>query len=325
MKFIDQCHAEIAECMHNPISGLAKFTNAVIAFLIILSVATIPAHFIPDLAYAYDGLVFFDKVVVSLFTLEYALRIWTAKNPIKYIFSWWGLVDLLAILPFYLGQLGLIARPELFLGLRMLRLFKLGRIYAVARSEMSQRAKEQHGSFHVMPGEEIEYIAQRHWTVYVTSLFFPLILTMVGVLAMLFLLQASLIGGLLLGFAFVFFAFVMFIKLWLDFNYDLVYITNQRIVFQRRELFGSNLNEVNYVAITNIKPDTTGFIRWLFRCGDIIVETSAVQGSITFKNTSHPHRVVDEISRNRQEIVNRGGRTQNRATMGAQDAETQVF
>jgi len=309
MKFLDHCHSGLTECMHNPISMWAKLTNALIAFLIVLSVATIPAHFISDLEYAHAGLEIFDKIVVSIFTLEYFLRIWTAKKPFRYIFSWWGLVDLLAILPFYLGQVGLIARPELFLSLRILRLFKLGRIYAVARSEMSHKAKDHHGSFRVMPGEEIEYIAQRHWTVYLGSLVFPMVLTTVGILSMLFCLPLNTWIGVGIGCAFVFFALMLFIKLWLDFNYDLIYITSQRVVFQRRELFGAHLNEVSYVAITNIKPDTTGLLRWLLRCGDIIIETSAMQGAITFKHTGDPYRVVDEISKNRQDILKRATST----------------
>ena len=304
MKIVHDCHHHLTECLHNPISMWAKITNALIAFLIILSVATIPAHFVPDLAYAHNALDIFDKIVVSIFTIEYFLRIWTAKHPFKYIFSWWGLVDLLAIVPFYGGQLGLISRPELFLGLRILRLFKLGRIYTVERSHVSHDAKKQHGSFHVMDGETIEYVAQRHWNVYITAICFPIILTTVGILTMLFIIPLSLLIGVIIGMMFTLFALSLFVKVWLDFNYDLIYITNQRVVFQRRELFGANLNEVNYVAITNIRPDTTGFFRWIFRCGDIIIDTSAVTGSIRFNHASHPHKIVDEISRNRQGILN---------------------
>lgn len=311
MKIIDRCRHELTECLHNPISLWAKLINALIAFLIVLSVATIPVHFISDLAYSHPALETFDKIIVSLFTLEYFLRIWTAKKPLKYIFSWWGLVDLLAILPFYLGQLGLLARPELFLGLRILRLFKLGRIYTVERSEVSHRAKESHGSFKVMDGETIEYVAQRHWTVYVVALFFPLILTTVGILSMLFLIPISLIFGIAVGIGFNFFAGTLFLKIWLDFNYDLIYVTTERIVFQRRELFGEQINEINYIAITNIKPDTTGLIRWFFRFGDIIIDTSAMQGAITFKHAADPHKVVDEISKNRHDMIRHGMSPQN--------------
>lgn len=303
MKFIEKCHHELTECLHNPVSIWAKITNALIAFLIVLSVATIPAHFIPDIDFAHEGLEIFDKIVVSIFTIEYFLRIWTAKKPFRYIFSWWGLVDLLAILPFYLGQIGLISRPELFLGLRILRLFKLGRIYTVARSETNHKSHEQHGKFHVIPGEIIKHIAQRHWTVYVGALVFPMLLTTGGILSMLFLWQINIWAAICTGGLFTLFALALFMKLWLDFNYDLIYITNRRVVFQRRELFGANLNEVNYIAITNIKPDTTGFVRWMLRYGDIIIETSAMQGAITFKHASEPFVVVDEISKNRQEIL----------------------
>ena len=43
-----------------------------------------------------------EVVTVALFTLEYALRILVADKRLGFIFSFYGLVDLLAILPFFL-------------------------------------------------------------------------------------------------------------------------------------------------------------------------------------------------------------------------------
>lgn len=55
-----------------------------------------------------------------LFSVEYILRIYVAKNPFKYIFSFYGLVDLIAILPFYLS---------LSIDLKALRAFRIFRIF----------------------------------------------------------------------------------------------------------------------------------------------------------------------------------------------------
>ena len=81
----------------------------------------------------------FEVITVVVFTAEYLLRIWTAdllfpeeKHPrIKYIFSFMALIDLLAILPFYVpfisADLRFLRMMRLFRLFRLLRVFKLGR------------------------------------------------------------------------------------------------------------------------------------------------------------------------------------------------------
>ena len=73
-----------------------------------------------------------EIVVVSIFTLEYILRILTAKRPGRYVFSFWGFVDFIAIAPFYLG-LGADGRSLRALRLlRILRTLKLFRYHSAA-------------------------------------------------------------------------------------------------------------------------------------------------------------------------------------------------
>ena len=83
----------------------------------------------------------FEVVTVIVFTIEYLLRIWTAdllfpetKHPrLKYIFSFMAIIDLLAILPFYLpfiaADLRFLRMMRLFRLFRLLRVFKLGRYF----------------------------------------------------------------------------------------------------------------------------------------------------------------------------------------------------
>ena len=83
----------------------------------------------------------FETITVIVFTIEYILRIWTAdllypeaKHPrLKYIFSLMALIDLLAILPFYLpfisADLRFLRMMRLFRLFRLLRVFKLGRYF----------------------------------------------------------------------------------------------------------------------------------------------------------------------------------------------------
>ena len=45
--------------------------------------------------------VWLELVVTAVFTFEYFLRIISWPNPLKYIFSFWGIIDLATILPLY--------------------------------------------------------------------------------------------------------------------------------------------------------------------------------------------------------------------------------
>ena len=83
----------------------------------------------------------FETITVVVFTVEYILRVWTAdllypesKHPrLKYVFSFMALIDLLAILPFYLpfisADLRFLRMMRLFRLFRLLRVFKLGRYF----------------------------------------------------------------------------------------------------------------------------------------------------------------------------------------------------
>ena len=66
----------------------------------------------------------FDYVVCALFLVEYLLRVWCARSKLKFMFSFYGLIDLMAAIPFYLFVAADLRVLRLF---RLLRLFKLSR------------------------------------------------------------------------------------------------------------------------------------------------------------------------------------------------------
>lgn len=110
--------------------------------LIILSVISIILQSFEDLAERFDMLFsLFEIMTVIVFTVEYLLRIWTAdllfpdaKRPrLKYLVSFMAIIDLLAILPFYLpflsADLRFLRMIRLFRLFRLLRVFKFGRYF----------------------------------------------------------------------------------------------------------------------------------------------------------------------------------------------------
>ncbi len=66
-----------------------------------------------------------------LFTLEYAVRLWSSPEPRKYIFSFFGIVDLLSVVPTYLGLF--LTGPQFLVVLRTIRLLRAFRILKMAR------------------------------------------------------------------------------------------------------------------------------------------------------------------------------------------------
>jgi len=68
-----------------------------------------------------------EWIFTGIFTLEYGVRIWVAKSSKKYLFSALGIIDLLAILPAYLGII--FASGHYLLVIRALRLLRVFRIF----------------------------------------------------------------------------------------------------------------------------------------------------------------------------------------------------
>jgi len=96
--------------------------------LIILSLFTFSMETLPNLdPKVRHALAYFEAITVILFTIEYALRVYVADRRLSYIFSFYGIVDLLAIVPFYLA-LGVDLRS-----LRAMRLLRLFRLFKLVR------------------------------------------------------------------------------------------------------------------------------------------------------------------------------------------------
>lgn len=102
--------------------------------LIIFSLVTFSISTLPNLTGQTRALLWtIEAITVTIFTVEYVLRVLVADRKLKYIFSFYGVIDLLAILPFYMA-IGMDLRSvRAFRLLRMLRILKLIRYSTAAR------------------------------------------------------------------------------------------------------------------------------------------------------------------------------------------------
>ncbi|MDH7914557.1 ion transporter [Winogradskyella sp. SYSU M77433] len=113
---------------------LSKSFAFFIQFLIILSVITFSVETLPNLKPQTKVILNSIEVFcVIIFTVEYVARIYVSDKKLKFIFSFFGLIDLLAILPFYLS-FGIDLRS-----LRVLRMFRLFRLLKLARYNRAMR------------------------------------------------------------------------------------------------------------------------------------------------------------------------------------------
>lgn len=66
-----------------------------------------------------------------LFTFEYYLRIYCLKRPLKYVLSFWGIIDFLSIFPAYLSLI--VPATQALTVLRLLRVMRIFRIFKLTR------------------------------------------------------------------------------------------------------------------------------------------------------------------------------------------------
>jgi len=101
-------------------------------WLILISILSIFLESLPRLSKDYlEYLYRIEWVITVLFTIEYIARIWIVRNKLKYLKSFFGIIDLLAILPAYLSIF--IAGSQFALILRIFRLLRVFRILNLGR------------------------------------------------------------------------------------------------------------------------------------------------------------------------------------------------
>jgi voltage-gated potassium channel len=96
-----------------------------VQFLIVVSLVSFSIETLPDLPPRYKLVLDrVETVCVLLFTAEYILRFSVSSNRFKFVTSFFGVIDLLAILPFYLST---------GLDLRVIRAFRLLRLFRILK------------------------------------------------------------------------------------------------------------------------------------------------------------------------------------------------
>ena len=137
------------------------FDYSIQAFIFI-SIISFAFETIQNLNPEFLKILYIEEIIlVIIFTIEYLLRIYVADNKIKFIFSFYGLIDLFAVLPFYINS-GIDLRSiRIFRFIRLIRLMKFFRY-----SRAVKRYKE---AFHFIKAELIMFLAAAGFLFYIAS------------------------------------------------------------------------------------------------------------------------------------------------------------
>ena len=120
-------------------TSAGKWFDIILIITIIISIVLVMLESVAAIDAKYHKLLNISEWIITiLFTIEYLLRIITIKKPTTYIFSFYGIIDLLATIPKYIslifvGTHALVALRALRL-LRVFRILKLGRYLGASKT-----------------------------------------------------------------------------------------------------------------------------------------------------------------------------------------------
>ena len=124
---LSQLRQRIHIIIYGTDTAAGRLFDLILLGLILLSVFLVMLETVKgfDLKY-HKYLLVLEWIITVFFTIEYLLRITTTNKPRNYIFSFFGIIDLIAILPMYLSFFVLGTRVfSIIRSLRLLRLFKI--------------------------------------------------------------------------------------------------------------------------------------------------------------------------------------------------------
>jgi voltage-gated potassium channel len=138
----------------------SHFVEVFVALLVVANVIGIILESVPDIHEAYEAYFHaFDLFSVAVFSVEFVVRVWSYgekyfhdedgsewKGRKEYLFSFYGIIDFVSTVPFYLQLILPGADLRVLRMFRLLRIFKLSR-YNSAFDDMVAAVKAERDSF----------------------------------------------------------------------------------------------------------------------------------------------------------------------------------
>lgn len=118
------------EIIYEADTPAGKFFDMALFFCIVASVILVMLESVESISKSYLQIfIVLEWIFTIIFTIEYILRLYCIGKPIKYATSFFGIVDLLAVLPTYISLLIVSTQPQFFVMIRAMRLIRIFRIF----------------------------------------------------------------------------------------------------------------------------------------------------------------------------------------------------
>ncbi|MGB3592442.1 MAG: ion transporter [Nonlabens sp.] len=123
---------KVHEIIYEADTPAGKLFDVVLLVVIVLSLVLVMLESVPRLGEKYhDEFITAEWVITIFFTIEYILRIVSINRPTRYIFSFFGIIDLLSTIPLYLTFF--FGGINALLAVRSLRLLRIFRVLKITR------------------------------------------------------------------------------------------------------------------------------------------------------------------------------------------------
>lgn len=120
---------KINNIIFNHDTKAGRLFDVILLWVILISVLVVILESTPSLHNRfYDVFYYVEWTITIVFTIEFLLRIWSTKTPFKYIFSFWGFIDFVSIIPSYMELINFG-----FHYLLAIRIFRLLRVFRILR------------------------------------------------------------------------------------------------------------------------------------------------------------------------------------------------
>jgi voltage-gated potassium channel len=131
-KPLSPTRAKLHEIIFEADTPAGKLFDVILLIAIVLSVLAAMLESVGEVQIRYRKFLYgLEWFFTILFTIEYLFRLGCVLRPLKYATSFFGIVDLLAIVPTYLSLI--IAGTQSLLVIRVLRLLRIFRVFKLAR------------------------------------------------------------------------------------------------------------------------------------------------------------------------------------------------
>jgi voltage-gated potassium channel len=109
-------------------TGAARYFDIALVFAILFSIVVVVLDSVPTITASHDlAMTRLEWGITVLFTAEYIARLLCVRHPLRYATSFFGVIDLLSVLPTYFSLL--VPEAAVLLDVRILRLLRVFRIF----------------------------------------------------------------------------------------------------------------------------------------------------------------------------------------------------